>query len=104
MNQRYGDTGAMRLGAVLRIARLTLRIAASFIFLVMVAGFGTSVAWAEDAATDQTAPANPALADAACPGGPGQQGVAPAPEAAEGSTPPVLGDGIMGSVHGQGHC
>src|SRR5450756_1987518 len=104
MNQRYGDTGAMRLGAVLRIARLTLRIAASFIFLVMVAGFGTSVAWAEDAATDQTAPANPALTNETCLGCHGQQGFEPAHKAAPGSPPTVLTDRFLGSVHGQRQC
>ena len=78
MNQQYGDIGAMRLGAVLRIARLTFRIAACFIFLVAVAGFGPSAAWAEDAATDQTAPANPALTNETCLGCHGQQGFAPA--------------------------
>ena len=101
MNKRCDDVEAMSLGAGTPIARRTFRIAASFIFLTVIAGPWASAARAQGAATEQ---ANPALTNETCLACHGQQGFEPALKPEPGGIPMVLKDRFLGSVHGKRQC
>jgi cytochrome b subunit of formate dehydrogenase len=102
MHNLYDDIEVMGLSAVARLARRTLRIAACFIFFVVITGLWASAARAQGAATDQAA-ATPVLTNETCLGCHGQKGFEPAHVPA-GSPPMVLQDRFLGSVHGKRQC